>query len=350
MTGGAAHRREELEGPADPATGASSWPESAARDAVLALAGDAPLEDMVNIRQLRRKRTYGRAGAVVELSVDDVEVIAAGRVIERFAELEVELREGDEATLEPLVDLLAEVEELLPVDTSKLERAMEALERESASPDDDELVVLADGAGPAGESTAASPGTAHGDGSGTGGSAAQGVSGATSSTGEATSDAEAAGTDAEPVAPEPRIIVPKSPGVLPDDHLAEAGRKVLRFHLARMVAREEGTRTGKDAEELHAMRVATRRQRAAWRVFGDAFDPRRTERHRRRLKLVAADLGAVRDLDVLIDAGESYRETPVGVGGTSVRSAPGRVAHPPRRRPRRAHQGARQQPPSQVGG
>ena len=32
------------------------------------------------------------------------------------------------------------------------------------------------------------------------------------------------------------------------------------------------------------MRVATRRQRAAWRVFGDAFDPKRTARHRRRLR------------------------------------------------------------------
>ena len=95
--------------------------------------------------------------------------------------------------------------------------------------------------------------------------------------------------------------------MLADDHIAEAGRKVLRFHLARMVAREAGTREGTDAEELHAMRVATRRQRAAWRVFGDAFDPKRTARHRKRLRLVAADLGAVRDLDVLIESIEAYQ-------------------------------------------
>jgi CHAD domain-containing protein len=112
-----------------------------------------------------------------------------------------------------------------------------------------------------------------------------------------------------PVEPEaPRIVVPKTPGVLADDHLAEAGRKVLRFHLARMLAREAGTRLGKDAEELHAMRVATRRQRAAWRVFGEAFDDDRTLRYRNRLKAVARDLGAVRDLDVLIEAVEAYRE------------------------------------------
>jgi CHAD domain-containing protein len=120
-------------------------------------------------------------------------------------------------------------------------------------------------------------------------------------------EAIAAELEAQPAPEPPRIIVPKTPGVLADDHLAEAGRKVLRFHLARMITREPGTRVGKDPEELHGMRVATRRQRAAWRVFGDAFDLDRTDRYRRRLKLVAADLGGVRDLDVLIEAGEAYQ-------------------------------------------
>ena len=95
--------------------------------------------------------------------------------------------------------------------------------------------------------------------------------------------------------------------MLADDPLAEAGRKVLRFHLARMIAREPGTRDGTDLEELHAMRVATRRQRAAWRVFGDAFRADRTKRHRRHLREVAARLGAVRDLDVLLEAADAYR-------------------------------------------
>jgi CHAD domain-containing protein len=102
-------------------------------------------------------------------------------------------------------------------------------------------------------------------------------------------------------------VAGKTPGVLADDHLAEAGRKVLRFHLARMLAREAGTREGVDAEELHGMRVATRRQRAAWRVFGDAFRAGRTRTHRKRLREVAARLGAVRDLDVLLEAADAYR-------------------------------------------
>jgi CHAD domain-containing protein len=53
--------------------------------------------------------------------------------------------------------------------------------------------------------------------------------------------------------------------------------------------------------------------RAAWRVFGDAFRPDRTTRFRKRLRSVAARLGAVRDLDVLIDATEAFAATlPVG--------------------------------------
>ena len=81
----------------------------------------------------------------------------------------------------------------------------------------------------------------------------------------------------------------------------------MRFHLARMLAREPGTRAGKDPEELHAMRVATRRQRAAWRVFGPSFRPGRTKKFRSGLRETAARLGAVRDLDVLLEAADHYR-------------------------------------------
>ena len=271
--GGVVHRREELEGEAVEGEPAASWPESAARDAVVGLAGDQPLGEIARIRQSRRKRLYGRDGAVVEVSVDDVSVIAGGEIVERFAELELELREGEEAALEPLVDLLNEIEELVPAQTSKLERALAAIHHDEPS---DAIDIVA----PAAPAVVLAP-----------------VS-------------EAAVPPSAPEREGPRIVVGnvgKTPGVLADDHLAEAGRKVLRFHLARMLAREAGTREGRDAEELHAMRVATRRQRAAWRVFGTAFDPARTKRHRVRLREVAADLGAVRDLDVLAEALEAYR-------------------------------------------
>ena len=55
------------------------------------------------------------------------------------------------------------------------------------------------------------------------------------------------------------------------------------------------------------MRVATRRQRAAWRVFGASFRPGRTKRYRTGLREIASRLGAVRDLDVLLEEADLYR-------------------------------------------
>ena len=131
----------------------------------------------------------------------------------------------------------------------------------------------------------------------------------------AAADAAASATDGGPAAtdadadtePRPRLAVAADARRHADDHVAEAGRKVLRFHLARMLAKEQGTRDGNDPEDLHAMRVATRRQRAAWRVFGDAFRGGRTKTYRRGLREIASRLGAVRDLDVLLEAADAYR-------------------------------------------
>ena len=100
--------------------------------------------------------------------------------------------------------------------------------------------------------------------------------------------------------------VPTSPGIKPDDALGEAGRKELRMHLARMLKFEAGTRSGEDAEDLHKMRVATRRMRAAWRVFDGAYRPKVARRYVPELRVVARSLGAVRDIDVLLEDLDSY--------------------------------------------
>jgi CHAD domain-containing protein len=104
--------------------------------------------------------------------------------------------------------------------------------------------------------------------------------------------------------------VPRTPGVVADDTLAEAGRKVLRMHLARMLAAEEGTRQGEDIEELHRMRVATRRMRSVWRVFDGAYRPKVQRRYVRELRTVASALGVVRDLDVQIEALDAWATSP----------------------------------------
>jgi CHAD domain-containing protein len=111
---------------------------------------------------------------------------------------------------------------------------------------------------------------------------------------------------------QPRLDTGPTPGVTADDPMSVAGRKVLRFHLARVLAREPGVRAGVDPEELHKMRVATRRLRAAWRVFGDAFRGAKVRRLRDDLGVVASKLGATRDLDVQLERLTTPRREDLG--------------------------------------
>jgi CHAD domain-containing protein len=100
----------------------------------------------------------------------------------------------------------------------------------------------------------------------------------------------------------------KEPGVEADDLLSEAGRKVLAYHFNQMLLHEEGTRLGQDIEELHDMRVATRRMRAAFEVFADAYKKKTLKKLLKDLRLTGRTLGRVRDLDVFIEKAQHYAE------------------------------------------
>ena len=91
--------------------------------------------------------------------------------------------------------------------------------------------------------------------------------------------------------------------------MPEAGRKAMLVEFVRMLTHEPGTRDGGDPEDLHQMRVATRRLRSALRVFGDGYRRKAIRPYRRRLRDTARALGDVRDLDVLIADIARYRET-----------------------------------------
>ena len=97
-------------------------------------------------------------------------------------------------------------------------------------------------------------------------------------------------------------------GIEPQDSMAEAGRKTLLFHFAEMLSHEAGTRLGADIEELHDMRVATRRMRAAFDIFGDSFTPKAIKPHLKGLRAAGRVLGQVRDLDVFIEKAQRYIE------------------------------------------
>jgi CHAD domain-containing protein/transposase-like protein len=107
-------------------------------------------------------------------------------------------------------------------------------------------------------------------------------------------------------------LMPEEPSEHPnlsaDDTMAEAARKTLTFHFQHMLYNEPGTRQGDDIEALHDMRVATRRMRAAFRVFDDYLDSKRLKPLRKGAKRTCQKLGTVRDLDVFWAKTEAYLE------------------------------------------
>ncbi len=87
--------------------------------------------------------------------------------------------------------------------------------------------------------------------------------------------------------------------VSPESSIGELAYAVLRRQLAVLRDKEPGTRLGEDIEELHDMRVATRRLRAGLALFADVL-PVRAQAFYEELGWLGRVLGAVRDLDVQI--------------------------------------------------
>jgi len=100
--------------------------------------------------------------------------------------------------------------------------------------------------------------------------------------------------------------LPQHPNLSADDTMGEAARKILTFHFQHMLYHEPGTRAGEDIEELHDMRVATRRMRAAFRVFYDYVDWKRLKSMRKGASRTCSRLGTVRDLDVFWEKTRTY--------------------------------------------
>ena len=101
----------------------------------------------------------------------------------------------------------------------------------------------------------------------------------------------------------------QSPGIQPDDPMAEAGRKLMRFYFAAMLSCEAGARQGEDIEQLHDMRVATRRLRAAFDIFSDYFLAGVIKPYLKDLRATGRILGQVRDLDVFMARAQDYLQT-----------------------------------------
>jgi len=85
--------------------------------------------------------------------------------------------------------------------------------------------------------------------------------------------------------------------ITPSSTMGELAFAVVRRQVAILRDKEPGTRLGEDPEELHDMRVATRRLRAGLSLFATVL-PVRAQALREELGWMGRLLGAVRDLDV----------------------------------------------------
>jgi CHAD domain len=70
---------------------------------------------------------------------------------------------------------------------------------------------------------------------------------------------------------------------------------------ARILAHDPGVRIGKNPEELHQLRVATRRLRSVLRTAGRVLEPSWAEALRDELSWLGGELGPARDADVLLE-------------------------------------------------
>jgi CHAD domain-containing protein len=77
--------------------------------------------------------------------------------------------------------------------------------------------------------------------------------------------------------------------------------KYIRRQAKQLAEQLDGIRAAEDIEYVHRARVATRRLRAAMRMFGDCFERKPFRRWRKAIRRTTAKLGKARDRDVQIE-------------------------------------------------
>ena len=86
-----------------------------------------------------------------------------------------------------------------------------------------------------------------------------------------------------------------------DDSYHLLGARYIWKQVRVLTRQLRGARADKDVECVHQARVASRRLRAAMRLFADSFSPKQLRRWRRTIRRLTRALGPARDLDVQID-------------------------------------------------
>ena len=96
-------------------------------------------------------------------------------------------------------------------------------------------------------------------------------------------------------------ISAKINAISPDETLETWAREIIVDYFQQMMSYKDGAKAGRDIECVHDMRVTSRRLRAAMDNFADCFPQKSFQKHYKKVKAITRTMGAVRDLDVLID-------------------------------------------------
>ncbi len=331
-TTGAIHKRPEMEIMLPAIQPPEKWPAGSLRDHVLQLTGGDLLKPLIELHQTRVVRPVRWQGQVIaNLSLDEVQ-ISTGGLDQVYYELEVELNSnGNEEQLADIVDSLQQKWSLRPESLSKFERALSLLDHKSVhklleARDLEALMKIAerdDWYGLRGRALLALDRGLSNEETGRelerskrtvrrwladfrkfGMSIFPITVLEESSPSALQTRVEAAVNELPPVLASipkprvPRIKLPGKVGLRADDLMAEVTRKIMHFQFQHMLFHEAGTKLGQDIEELHDMRVATRRMRAALQIFGDYLDKKEWAPFDKGLRRTGRVLGEARDLDV----------------------------------------------------
>jgi CHAD domain-containing protein len=235
---GAVHVREEVEQPVlVPGSEPGELPSGPVREQLSTIINGARPEELFTISNSRL--VYDLLAPAddstrAELCVDQAEIVAPNAPkgapgTLRFTEVEIELKEGERASLEKLARVVAADTDLLPARLSKFERGLQTAGLAAAVAND---------------------------------------------------------RPARPARADP---------------LAALAHYHLREQLDVLTLQYPRAWEGLDPHGVHAMRVATRRIRAAVRAFGDVIPRRTAATLRSDFRWLARALGEVRDLDVYRD-------------------------------------------------
>ncbi|MHB1357396.1 MAG: CYTH and CHAD domain-containing protein [Anaerolineae bacterium] len=98
-------------------------------------------------------------------------------------------------------------------------------------------------------------------------------------------------------------------GITTQDSIQIAGAKILAVQLTMMINSAKAVRLAQDPEAVHDLRVASRRMRSAFRLFGPQLVGSRVGLCRQGLRACAMQLGDVRNYEVQLELTEDYKNS-----------------------------------------